>query len=118
MAVYVDNARIPYGRMLMCHMWADSRDELFEMVDRIGIARRWFQRPAGSGIAGMDASWEHFDISVGKRDAAIRHGAIETDRYGPVEHCARLDIASGDLGRIARGERKLAMVAEVRKVPQ
>jgi len=97
MSVYVDNARNPYGRLLMCHMWADTRDELFAMGDKIGIARRWFQRPAGSGIAGMDASWEHFDIAQSKRTLAVAAGAIETDKYGPSEHVARL---RGDFARI------------------
>ncbi|RWF02949.1 DUF4031 domain-containing protein [Mesorhizobium sp.] len=90
MSVYVDNARHPFGRLLMCHMWADSREELFAMADRIGVQRRWFQRPAGLGVAGMDASWEHFDIAQSKRAMAVAAGAIETDKYGPVEHTARL----------------------------
>ncbi|RWC29813.1 MAG: DUF4031 domain-containing protein [Mesorhizobium sp.] len=99
MAVYVDNAKHPFGRLLMCHMWADTRAELFAMADRIGIQRKWFQRPAGLGVAGMDASWEHFDIAQSKRTLAVAAGAIETEKYGPVEHTARL---KGDLEQIER----------------
>lgn len=90
MTVYVDDARIPFGRYLMCHLWADTREELFAMVDRIGVQRKWFQRPIGAGVAGMDASWEHFDIVQSKRALAIAAGAVVTDRFGPIEHVARL----------------------------
>lgn len=68
MPVYVDEAVHPYGRMLMCHMIADSREELFAMVDAIGVARKWLQH--------KDTPHEHFDISKGKRAEAIKHGAI------------------------------------------
>lgn len=45
MAIYVDDMKAGYGRMVMCHMLADSEDELHAMADRIGVARRWHQRP-------------------------------------------------------------------------
>lgn len=99
MSVYVDDMRAPFGNMVMCHMWADTREELFAMADRIGVARRWFQRPASAGVVGMNASWEHFDIAQSKRSLAVSFGAIETDRYGPIEHCARL---AGDTAKIER----------------
>ena len=74
MPVYVDNARNPYGRMLMCHMVADRVEELLGMADRIGLARRHFQ----------PGSFPHFDLSLGYRDRALRHGAIAVDRRGLV----------------------------------
>lgn len=79
MSVYVDPSRWPFGRMLMCHMWADSMAELYAMVDRIGVNRKWLQQPP-------QASWVHFDISKGKRALAVSAGAIETDEFGSVEH--------------------------------
>ncbi|WP_439392569.1 DUF4031 domain-containing protein [Bradyrhizobium sp. PMVTL-01] len=91
MSVYVDEAKYPFGRYVMCHMWADSREELFAMADRIGVQRKWFQCPP-------KASWEHFDIAKAKRTLAVRYGAIETDKYGPVVHVARL---RGDTKKIA-----------------
>ena len=65
MSVYVDDAFVPYGRMIMCHMIASTEKELHEMADKIGINRRWFQ----------DKSIPHYDISKGKRELAIKHGA-------------------------------------------
>lgn len=70
MPVYVDNARNPYGRMLMCHMVADRIEELLGMADRIGLARRHFQ----------PGSFPHFDLSLGYRDRALRLGAIPVER--------------------------------------
>lgn len=95
MTVYVDDVRHAYGRMVMCHMWADTRDELFAMVDAIGVARHWFQCPP-------KASWEHFDIALSKKAQAIKHGAVLTDKYGPLEHTARLTGNQRQLDQIAR----------------
>lgn len=67
--VYVDTMRADYGRMVMCHMLADSTAELLEMADKIGVRRMWIQE------AGTHR--EHFDISLSKRELAIRHGARE-----------------------------------------
>ena len=107
MTVYVDDVRHQYGRMIMCHMWADTEAELFAMADRISVARKWVQRPP-------KASWVHFDVSLGKKAEAIRNGAVLTDRYGPIEHEARRLIASGRPNLVAIGERKLARVERAR----
>lgn len=72
MSVYVDDAAIPYGRMLMSHLVADSLEELHAMADRIGVARRWFQR---------DASTPHYDVCRSKRALALRYGAVALDRH-------------------------------------
>ncbi len=69
MAVYVDDMAASFGRMTMCHMIADSTDELLAMVDRIGVARRWIQ-DAGTYS-------EHFDICKSKRALAVKAGARE-----------------------------------------
>ena len=97
MPVYVDDVRLPFGRMIMCHMWADTLDELLEMADRIGVARKWLQQPP-------KASWVHFDVSLEKKNLALGFGAILTDKFGPSGHVARL-----------RGDtRMLAMITKVR----
>ncbi len=77
MPVYVDNMRAPYGRMLMCHMLADTDEELHAMAAHIGVARRWHQK------AGTHHS--HYDICLAKRALAIRAGAVEIDRKGLAE---------------------------------
>jgi hypothetical protein len=69
MAVYVDNMRATFGRMKMCHMIADSSEELLEMADKIGVQRKWLQ-DAGTYR-------EHFDIALSKRKLAVEAGAIE-----------------------------------------
>ena len=69
MSVYVDDMRAPFRGMVMCHMLADTTDELLEMADKIGVARRWIQH------AGTDR--EHFDIALSKRALAVRAGAKE-----------------------------------------
>ena len=73
MSVYVDDMyRYPigqFGRMKMSHMMADTTEELLAMADRIGVARRWLQKP---GVPFR----EHFDIAMSKREAAIAAGAI------------------------------------------
>lgn len=107
MTVYVDDARHRLGRMIMCHLWADSLDELLAMADRIGVARKWLQQPP-------KASWVHFDISLGRKAQAIAAGAVLTDIYGPVEHRARIYIASGVPASVAYGERQLALVQAAR----
>jgi hypothetical protein len=72
MAVYVDDMRAPYGRMIMCHMLADTDEELHAMADRIGVARKWHQK-SGSPHS-------HYDIALSKRALAVAAGAIEVNR--------------------------------------
>lgn len=70
MTVYVDDMKFAYGRMVMCHMLADTDDELHLMAARIGVARRWWQSPEKT-------SGSHYDIAQSKRAAAVQQGAVE-----------------------------------------
>lgn len=116
MAVYVDNMEAPFGNMVMCHMWADSDDELLEMADKIGVQRKWIQgHPTLSFGKHKNAQWVHFDIAKSKRALAVKHGAIEADRYAAFEHAARRMIASDNPKLAEMGRRKLALVEGLRK---
>jgi hypothetical protein len=111
MTVYVDDVEIPFGRMLMCHLWADSLDELLAMVDTIGVQRKWIQGHQTLSLPQFrKASWVHFDIAKGMRARAVKAGAIETDMFGPTEHTANLNIATGDPALVAYGTRKLEQI--------
>ncbi len=92
MSVDVDKPVHSFRQMLMCHMLADSPEELHEMAQRIGMARRWYQR---------DASTPHYDLSQEQRAEAIAAGAIEVDRRGLVAVIRRIRasiLASPDGG--------------------
>lgn len=66
MAVYVDDMEAVFGSMIMCHMIADTDEELHEMADKIGVKRKWHQSPNS-----------HYDICRSKKRLAIKHGAIQ-----------------------------------------
>lgn len=82
MTVYVDDMhKYSFGRyrgMRMSHMIADTDDELFAMVDKIGVNRKWYQG-------------DHFDICLSKRALAVKHGAIEvtTRELAAMSFCKR-----------------------------
>lgn len=73
--VYVDAPIWSYGRMKMCHMLADSEDELHAMAAAIGINRKWFQ----------NERYPHYDICKSKRALAVQNGALEIGRKQFVE---------------------------------
>lgn len=67
--VYVDNMNAKFGNMVMCHMIADTTEELLEMADKIKVQRKWIQYP--------NDYKEHFDICLTKKKKAIEFGAKE-----------------------------------------
>lgn len=72
MSVYVDDMEASFGRMKMCHMMADSTEELLEMASLIGVDLKWIQSKG--------TYKEHFDIAKSKKSLAIKNGAIEVNR--------------------------------------
>lgn len=115
MTVYVDSMEAAFGRMVMCHMWADTDAELLAMADAIGVARKWIQgHPFLSFGKHRDASWVHFDIAKSKRAQAVKLGAVETDRYGPMEHTAKLQMADPREEVQLIGVRRYVKVLEAR----
>ena len=69
MAIYVDHARIPYRRMLMSHLLADSSQELEDARRNLGLPDGCTQYPG--------TAKEHLDISESKRREALDMGALE-----------------------------------------
>jgi hypothetical protein len=67
MPVYVDDFFAAYGRMKMCHLLADTDEDLHAMADVIGVDRRHYQNTV---------SGPHYDIAKSKRELAIAAGAI------------------------------------------
>jgi hypothetical protein len=60
-----------------CHMFTDGPlDELHEFASRLGLRRAWLH----------DArDLPHYDLNATRREAAVRAGAIECDKYKTVE---------------------------------
>ena len=90
MSVYVDPAKFPFRGYIMCHMIADSLNELHIMADLIGMERRWFQTPP-------NASHPHYDIPEDKRLHAISLGAIEVCSRTALHYAARLGLEWSDM---------------------
>lgn len=89
MTVYVDDMRALYRNMLMFHMLADTDAELHAMADLIGVQRRWHQAPPKHS--------SHYDISLGKRELAVKAGAVEiTLRQAAM--MSRRRTVTGELG--------------------
>lgn len=89
MTVYVDDMKARYGRLIMCHMIADSDDELHAMADRIGVARRWHQSPP--------RHHSHYDIAQSKKALAISFGAIVITTQEVAMMC-RMRKETGSMG--------------------
>ncbi|WP_428924730.1 DUF4031 domain-containing protein [Marinibacterium sp. SX1] len=87
MAVYVDDMHLSemgrFGPYRMCHMLADSTEELLAMADRIGMDHKWIQKPG--------TIHEHFDIPVHRRRMAVLFGAVEITmaQAGRIVHARR-----------------------------
>lgn len=84
MTVYVDDMRAKLGRMIMCHMIADTEAELHAMAERIGVARKWHQG-------------DHYDVVLSKRARAVQFGAVEIT-WRQAGAMAMLRRAGFDLG--------------------
>ena len=70
MSVYVNKLRARYGGLTLCHLLADSVEELHAMAARIGVERGLFQQDR----------IPHYDLSRTKREEAIAAGALVIDR--------------------------------------
>ena len=65
--LYVDSLKLPFGRMLMSHLIADTPEELQAAETALGLPKGSIQYPG---------TWkEHLDVSQSKRAQAISSGA-------------------------------------------
>jgi len=69
--------------MVMCHMLADTPNELHAMADAIGMKRQWYQSPD-------KASFPHYDLSLTRRALAVAKGAKEVTRQELSAHMKRV----------------------------
>ena len=89
MPVYVDDPLWPFRGMIMCHMVADSLDELHTMAELVGMRREWFQDVP-------KASHPHYDLNQERRALALEFGAI----YLPSKVLAKAVIARRKAGNV------------------
>lgn len=89
MTVYVDDCRIPYRQLLLCHMLADDEVALHDVAARIGIKREYHEGPPDHT--------SHYNIAQTKRALAVKAGAVEITRRQAAAMVRRRDV-TGSLG--------------------
>lgn len=83
MAVYLDNLNANFRGMIMCHMVANSLQELHSMAGSIGVQRKWFQDLSKS-------MYPHYDICLSKKKLALSLGAKIADKKTIVTRAKQL----------------------------
>jgi len=68
--IYVDSAINPWKGKKWCHLVADDIQELHDFAVKLGLKREWFQN---------HRIQPHYDITVSKREKAIKLGAISIE---------------------------------------
>lgn len=79
MAVYVDDSQRRFRGMIMCHMIADTREELLEMVRKVGVGTQHIQD--------ADTEYEHFDICRSNKLLALNFGAVQITKRELIQRC-------------------------------
>lgn len=91
--VYIDDFFAQYGRMKMCHMIADSEEELHQFAAKIGLKREWFQNTRNP----------HYDVSLSYREKAVLCGAVEITARQAATMC-RIRRETGKLGTLKEAD--------------
>ena len=94
--VYIDNFFAQYGRMKMCHMIADSEEELHQFAVKIGLKRKWFQ----------NTNNPHYDVSISYRKKAVAYGAAEVTIKQAAIMC-KIRRETGKLGTLEEADKIL-----------
>lgn len=87
MTIYVDQVTYypdcKWSNKYWSHIATDNDDltELHELMDKIGIDRKYFQN---------HKTLPHYDLYPSKRKLAIKHGAKAVDSIELVKHCSKL----------------------------
>ncbi len=107
MTVYVDDMYKyemgRFGRLKMSHLIADTDEELHALVDKIGVARRWFQGPPRHD--------PHYDIALSKRALAVKHGAVEVT----LRELSAMVVVRRRTGKLPKPEEAVALVIKLRE---
>jgi hypothetical protein len=84
-------------------MYADTNEELHEFAAKIGLRREWFQK---------STSGPHYDLTVRRRAAAVKLGAIEHTDREMVDHMNRWTAESVALIKAALTEEEQQKIRE------
>lgn len=83
MTVYVDRLeswgwKLRGREVQSCHLFTDTveLDALHQLAHDIGMKRSWFQNKPTA---------PHYDLTPGRRAAAVAAGAVEVDRHAAVQ---------------------------------
>tara|TARA_B100000700_G_scaffold230615_1_gene255042 strand:- start:14884 stop:15201 length:318 start_codon:yes stop_codon:yes gene_type:complete len=90
MAVYVDNYKAKFKNYIMCHMIADSEEELHSFAIKLGLKTSWYQNKT---------KHKHYDISQSVKQKAIELGAMEVSAKTLVKLSIRKNI-EGNCGNL------------------
>lgn len=102
MTVYVDNARIPatVGRIKArwSHLTADTRDELDQFAQSIGLRPEWFQTCKRTCHSTLPCVHWHYDVVDAKRAEAIAVGAkpIDIREMGALTSARKVALLAAD----------------------
>jgi hypothetical protein len=67
----------------MSHMIADTKEELFQMVEKVGLPKKHYQ---------PRASFPHFDVMMSTRAKAVAEGAVELTNKQLIEKIRELRL--------------------------
>lgn len=89
MAVYVDNARIPWRGRVWSHLVSESAEELHRAAEALGLRREYAQDKGRTLHYDLPEEWRRRAIErglaepVGWRELARMRSALASTRQGP-----------------------------------